>query len=366
MAAGLVWFCRAIVFMRPGNFQTSARLRVLLLVGGSLILGIFFTLPSRCQSPAESTESSVTTQTSLKPLTLDELVNLIKQHKKDTQAVLSSVRERSVDFDLDEKTEKKLRKAGADDQLLPEIWKATPKGKASLASLLTTPTGNDIEAPAAQALALQDIQAAGDPRSALELAGDFEKKYPDSSLLSYVYTSEARAHQDQGSLDQAIESARKSLKLDSDNTFSLIILAVALTQPKALKGSSQEVAARLQEADSDATRALTLLDKLKSRPGETDDQFQQRKGALAADAHFALGSVSMQREDYDRALTQYQLAIASTSKPTFQYYYRLAEAYASIGETSKAIDALRKASDLARGTPMQKYVDDFMAELRSR
>jgi tetratricopeptide (TPR) repeat protein len=246
MATGLIWFCRAIVFMRPGNFQTSARLRVLLLVGGSLILGMFFTLPSRCQSPAESTQSSVTTQTSLKPLTLDELVNLIKQHKKDTQAVLSSVQERSVDFDLDEKTEKKLRKAGADDQLLPEIWKATPKGKASLASLLTTPTGNDIEAPAAQALALQDIQAAGDPRSALELAGEFEKKYPDSSLLSYVYTSEARAHQDQGSLDQAIESARKSLKLDSDNTFSLIILAVALTPP----GSCSKVARSRQRCYS--------------------------------------------------------------------------------------------------------------------
>jgi tetratricopeptide (TPR) repeat protein len=328
------------------------------------MLGIFLVLPSRCQSPAQSTGSSVPTQTSLKPLTLDELVSLIKQHKKDTQAVLSAVGERRVDFDLDEKTESKLRKAGANDQLLPEIWKATPKGKASMASLLTTPAGNEIQAPAAQALALHDIQAAGDPRSALQLDGDFEKKYPDSPLLSYVYTSEAKAHQDQGNMDQAIESARNSLKLDPDNTFSLIILAVALTQPQALKGPSQDIAARLQEADRDAARALTLLDKLKSRPGETDEQFRQRKGALAADAHFALGSVSAQREEYEEALTQYQLAISSTNKPSFQYYYRLAEAYASIGQTSKAIDALQKASDLARGTPMQKYVDDFMAELQ--
>jgi len=119
--------------------------------------------------------------------------------------VLSAVGQGSVDFDLDEKTEKKLRKAGADDQSLAEIWKATPKGKASLASLLTTPTGSEIQAPAAQALALHDIQAEGDPRSALQLAGDFEKKCPDSPLLSYVYTSEAEANQDQGNLGQAIE-----------------------------------------------------------------------------------------------------------------------------------------------------------------
>ena len=303
-------------------------------------------------------------QSSLKPLTQDDVVNLIKQNKKDTQPVLNALSEHGVDFDLDEKTEKKLRKAGADDQLLPEIWKATPKGKANMASLLTTPIGNEIKAPTAQALALQDIQEASDPGRCIQLSGEFEKKYPESPLLSYVYTSEAKAYQDQGHLDEATDAGRKSLKLDPNNTFSLIILAIVLTQPKQLKGSQQEVAALLQEADRDATLAISLLDKLKIRPGETGEQFQQRKGALGADAHFALGSVATQREDFEGAVTQYQVAIASTAKPTFQYYYRLAEAYASIGQTRQAIETLKKASDLARGTPMQKYVDDFMAELQ--
>jgi tetratricopeptide (TPR) repeat protein len=76
--------------------------------------------------------------------------------------------------------------------------------------------------------------------------------------------------------------------------------------------------------------------------------------------------VATQEEHFDEALAQYQLAISSTNKPTFQYYYRLAEAYASVGQVPQAIDALQKASDLARGTPMQKYADDFMAELRQR
>jgi tetratricopeptide (TPR) repeat protein len=146
----------------------------------------------------------------------------------------------------------------------------------------------------------------------------------------------------------------------------LIIVALVLPQPKELKGSPADVRQKLQEADTDANRALTLLEKLKPRPEETDEQFQQRKGALAGDAHFALGLSATQKEDYEGALTQYQTAISSTNKPTFQYYYRLAETYASIGQTAKAIEALQKASDLARGTPMQKYADDFMAELRRR
>jgi predicted Zn-dependent protease len=44
----------------------------------------------------------------------------------------------------------------------------------------------------------------------------------------------------------------------------------------------------------------------------------------------------------------------------------MAEAYASIGQVPQAIDVLQKASELARGTPMQKYADDFMAELSQK
>ena len=91
----------------------------------------------------------------------------------------------------------------------------------------------------------------------------------------------------------------------------------------------------MSEAAADANRALALLEKLQKRPDETDEQFQARKGALAADAHFALGMEEMQQDQFDKAVADYQAAISSTSKPTFQYYYRLAEAYASEGQVSR-------------------------------
>lgn len=300
------------------------------------------------------------------PMTLDEVVRLIKQGKKGMHQVASAVAERGVDFELDEKTEKKLRKAGADDELLPEIWKVTPSGKARMQALLTTPSGIEMQASPAEALALQDIQNESDAGRRQQMADEFEKKFPSSPLLSYVYSASAKALQEKGDLDGAIAAARKSLKLDPDNTFSLIIAALALPQPKELQGNAKEVRERLEEVEADANRALTLLEKLKQRPDETDAQFQQRKGSLAADAHFALGMAETQQDQFEGALTQYQLAISSTSKPTFQYYYRMAEAYASLGQVSQAIDALQKASELARGTPMQKYADDFMTELRQR
>ena len=341
--------------------------RVFRNLGIAVLLGGVFAFP---QEAPPSQQQSVRSQTSAKSspasLTLDEVIKLIKQAKKDPQQVAAAIAARGVDFDLDEKSEKKLRKAGADDQLLPEIWKVTPSGKAHMQAALTTPTGVEVQASAGEALSLQELQDESDVDRRIRMADEFEKKFPSSALLSYVYTVAAKAHQEKGEFEGAIQDGQKSLKLDPDNTFSLIIMALVLPQPNLLKGAPKEVGQRLVEAEADANRALTLLEKLKPRPGETDEQFQQRKGALAADAHFALGMAETQQDQFEEALAQYQTAISSTSKPTFQYYYRLAEAYASIGQVPEAIDTLQKASDLARGTPMQKYADDFMAELRQR
>ena len=339
--------------------------KVVGMLGVATLLSATFTFSLAARS-LQQQSSSTEKATQSAPLTLEEVIRLIKQNKKDPSQVASAITGRGVDFDLDEKTEKKLRKAGADNELLPEIWKVTPKGKANIQSLLTTPSGVQVQASPAEAFALRDIQNEPDPDQRVRMADEFEKKFPSSALLSYVFTAAAKAHQDKGDLDGAVASARKSLNLDPDNTFSLVILALVLPTRKELQGTASEVRQRLQETETDANRALSLLEKLKPWPDEPDAQFQQRKGSLAADAHFALGMAATQESHYDDALTQYQLAISSTSRPTFQYYYRLAEAFASVGQVSQAIDALQKASDLARGTPMQKYADDFMVELRQR
>ena len=300
------------------------------------------------------------------PLTLDEVIRLLKRSKNDRQSVSSTIAQRGVSFEMDEKTSNKLRKAGADDELLAKIWEATPTGKAQMQALLTSPSGADIQASAEEAMALQDIQSESAADRRLQMVDAFEKKFPNSALLSYVDTEAAKAYQEKGDSEKAEEFCRKSLKLDPDNTFSLIILAMVLPQPESLKKNPGDAGTRLSETESDARRALTLLEKLGRRPDESDSQFEERKGSLAADAHFALGMEEMQRNDFDKAVTEYQTAISSSKKPRFQYYYRLAEADASEGRIPDAIEALQKASELARGTPMQKYADDFMSELQKK
>ena len=307
-----------------------------------------------------------TAQASQAPLTLEEVIRLCKQNKKDPQQVAPTIAQRGVDFDLDGKTEKKLRRAGADDKLLEDIWKTTPTGKAQMKAILTSPTGAQLQASPGEALALQTMENEEDPSRRIQLVDEFEQKFPNSPLLSYVYTQAAKAYQQKGDLDEVAKYGEQSLKLDPDNTYSLLMMALTLVQPKMLRGGPEEVRKRVSESEADANRALTLIEKLQKGPNETEEQFQRRKGSIAADAHFALGSVQMQHDDFAKAVTEYQTAISSAAKPTFQYFYRLGEAYASEGQIAQAIEVLHKASDLARGTPMQKYADDFIAELQSK
>ncbi len=301
------------------------------------------------------------------PLNQDEVRDLIKNNiKKSPNQISTTLAERKVDFDLNRDIEKKMRKAGATDDILQEIWKAGPTYQSAKGSALTSPTGTRIQTTYEEAMGMQTIQNELDPDRTIRMVNEFEKRFPNSECLSYVDTQAAKAYQQKGDVDKAVAYGEKSLKLDPDNTFALVIVALGLSQPKQLQGSQDEVRKRLSEAETDATHALALLERLPKRPNETDEEFQRRKGAIAADAHFALGAVQMHKEDFDKAVSEYKLAIASTTKPTFQYYYRLGEAYASQGQISQAIAVLHQASDLGRGTPMQQYADDFIAELQRK
>jgi tetratricopeptide (TPR) repeat protein len=297
------------------------------------------------------------------PMTEKEVVQLIRKNKKDLQRVAAAVAERTVDFDLDPKIEKALLKAGADDQVLQEIWKASPAGKAAAKAVLTSPTGVTLEATPQEAQAFQMLETELDPDRQLQMCQQFEKQYPDSQLLPYVYTRAAKAYQTKGDFEKLLEYGEKSLERDPDNVVSLILVSLTLAQPRMLKGGADKKAKNLAEAEADVNRALGLLDKVPQQPHETNEQFRARKAALAADAHFALGSVRLLRDENAGAEDEYQKAIASSAAPNPQYYFRLGEAYEADHKVKEAIAAFTKAAELGRGTVLETYANQELKAL---
>ncbi len=299
-----------------------------------------------------------------KPMTLDEVRDLLKKNKNSPDVVLKALDARKVNFDISPDVEKKLRKAGATDDMLQAVWKATPKGQNAATASLTSPTGVQLKATDKESMGYQTLQRELDPEKKLRMVEEFAQQFPNSQLLSYIYTQGANASQAKNDLEGILSYCDKSLKLDPDNIYSLVIAAVTLPQPQMQRGP--DAAQRLAQAQQYAKRALSLMDKFPKQPNEADEQFQKRKGALLSEAHGALGMVYLQSDQPDKAIEEFKTAVSLDPTPDPQIYYRLGEVYANEGKKNDALAAFTKASELSQGTPLKEYADREIEKLKKQ
>jgi tetratricopeptide (TPR) repeat protein len=108
------------------------------------------------------------------------------------------------------------------------------------------------------------------------------------------------------------------------------------------------------------------MEKLAKRPNETDEQFQKRKAALQSEAHGALGMVHLQKDEPDKAIEEFRIAVSLEAEPDPQICYRLGEVYANEGKKAEAIEAFTKASELGRGTPIKDLAEQEIEKLKKQ
>lgn len=295
------------------------------------------------------------------PMTEKEVMKVLKKNKKDQLTAASIVSERGVGFDLTEEFAKKLQKNGAELSFLQAIVGASPMGRS-----FTTPLGKTIEVSPEVKLAFMGIQNELDPERQLTMVSEFEQEYPDSPVLSYVLTYAARCYQQKGDFEKTVEYAERSLELDPDNVFSLVIEAVMLPQPRMLQGTPAENNQNLSKAETCAAHAIELAQQMPADVLEKDEQLQRQQASIISDAHGALGMVYLHHEDFPKAQEEFKAAISSATSPNPTNYYRLGEAYEFDGKIEQAIDAFQNASDLGQGTGIKSFADKKVAELKAQ
>ena len=219
----------------------------------------------------------------------------------------------------------------------------------------------------------QAVQNELDPDKQLQLVNDFATKYPDSPYLSDMYFFGAYAAQQKGDIPKILDYGEKSLKAKNDNMRTLLLMASILPRPQVAQGA--EADKRLSEAETDANKVLDMIPQLPKPPNQTDDQFQQAKSAVTAEAHAALGMVHLQRatqalsgpdaEELSKAEKEYQAAVSGPN-PNPEDYFRLGEAYAMHNKTDEAINAFTKASQLSQGGPLQTYAEQRLRAMKEK
>jgi tetratricopeptide (TPR) repeat protein len=297
-------------------------------------------------------------------LNQDEVYRLIKQDKQQPDLLEKTLHDQGVDFDLNPDIEKKMRKAGANDQILQAIWAAGPTVRDFKGAVVVSATGVPLTSTYKEAMGYKTLEQASDPDTKIRMAMEFAQTFPTSELLSYVFTQAAAAFQQKGDFQNAVKTARKSLDLDANNTYSLLIVAAALSEPSMVRNAGDNAAKDLQEAQADAQRVLGLLPKLPSRADETPEQLEARKAGIESSVHAALGSVAMQQDKYDEAVEEFKKAISLSQPPKASLYFRLGEVYSSAGKRQEAVEAFSKAAELGKGTVIETYANQSLKELQ--
>ncbi len=306
------------------------------------------------------------------PLTEKELTKEIKKSTEDQ--VIADVMKLGVDFDMTPEMEKKLHKAKATDKEMDAIRQAGPKLRAQMAKLNLGPGQGMQSIPKEEAQSWDALKSEMDPDKQIALVNDFISKFPNSPLLSYVYSFGASAYQQKQDIEKTVEYSSQCLKLKPDNLIGLLLNVGMMPQPQYLNAHQTDRDKILKEAESEANRALELIPKLEKQSNESDADFEKRKTAMASEVHGSFGLIHLQiasealgspdSVELGKAEQEFKAAVAGFPSPND--YFRLGEAYSLDGKYDDAIDAFTKASQLGQGTLIKTYADERIAEMKKK
>jgi tetratricopeptide (TPR) repeat protein len=306
------------------------------------------------------------------PLTLEEVIRLVKKNKKHLEKITPEISSRGVDFEMTPEIQQKLLDAKATPEFVAAVKNQGPSERAIMAAAAASGTNAPPEQFAAYE---QTIVNELDPDRKIQAVNDFAQKYPDSPLLTYAYDFAMDAELQKGDVKGIISYGEKSLALKADNLGSLMMMVYALPLPQALENDPNPDA-KLEEAEKDAGKALELIDKLTKANGETDEAFQKRKAGYLENVHAGLGMVHFQRamgglmgvdqQELAKAEDQYKQAVAAAPNPSPENYFRLGEVCQFEKKYADAIQAFSKVSELSQDNPaLKNLADQRIAQLKS-
>jgi tetratricopeptide (TPR) repeat protein len=172
------------------------------------------------------------------------------------------------------------------------------------------------------------------PDGVIKAADDLVTKYADTAFKEVALYLEATAYQQKHDNEKAQIYAERVLDINAKNYQASLLLGEIL-------------ALSTRENDLDKEEKLTRSEKLlndsianvqtatKPNPQITDQQWDEGKKQIAAEAHNDLGLVALTRKKYDAAATEFRAADQLDPQPTFQV--RLASALQSAGKNEEAI-----------------------------
>lgn len=187
--------------------------------------------------------------------------------------------------------------------------------------------------------ALQAVFQATTPDARITASEEFITKFPKSDFLGLALFAEAQSYQQKNDYAKMQIYGERTLDSDPDDATKLqaeLLLAKVIAQQTREFDLDREE--KLGKVDKYANAALgTLKTITKPNPNLPDEQWENFKGQMVADAHESMGMAAAVRKNNDQAISEYKAAIAATKEPEASTEVRLASAYNKSGKYDDAI-----------------------------
>ncbi len=195
------------------------------------------------------------------------------------------------------------------------------------------------------------IQAQGKPDETIVAAENLLTKYADSSYKDTALFMEAMAYQQKGDKDKQQIYAERTLAANPKYFQASLMLADLTVQQTREHDLDRDD--KLAKADKYANDAIATINAAsKPNPNLSDQQWEEAKKDMIAQAHDALGMSALQRKNYDKAITELKAAVEGAAHPEPAFEVRLASAYQQAGKNDEAIATAEKIMNEAQ-TPQQ-------------
>ena len=189
--------------------------------------------------------------------------------------------------------------------------------------------------------ALIAAQQKGDADAVITAAENLVTKYKDTEYRATALYLEAIAYQQKGDKDKMQVYLERTLAADPKNLQAPLMLSEMTIQ--GAREHDLDLNDKLAKAEKYANDAIANINGAdKPNPALTDQQWDEAKKDMLAEAHDALGLSALQRKSYDQAITEFKTAVDGAAHPQPAYEVRLASAYQQAGKNDEAITVAEK------------------------
>ncbi len=177
----------------------------------------------------------------------------------------------------------------------------------------------------------------------------------DNGLKGFAYGNAMVAAQQMNNFEKIVEYGEKVLTIEPNDANALLTLSSMI--PERLPADSAAKTAALDKAMNYANRAAAVIEKLASQLKP------EQKAELEGQIHSTLGFVHLNKQDYPKAVTEYETALKSVPKDAVAHFrLGLAYQYLAAAASKATLDAINAENAAKTSKAPQPEIDELTAK----